>query len=654
MRKIKTLFIIIAILNTSFIFAQFPQQKVNKCYYQQLDYLKKNEIINKKTDVSKQTNYPVNYSHINDIDYKIDIEKIKKSKSTLFIGQNDTVLINTDTTQNGDIMIYDNGVLIIDSAQLTLSGHLYAQDNGQIKIINNAHLHFYQFYVGQYYLWLIDSAKFEASDATVDANGVMHYVQIFNNSVYIAENTNFPDWTFRKIFNNSSLILEDVYHVGDIVVTDSCFVHLTRCDTLMPWLATPNGSVIDIQFPAPDSVAYFEFSETMPNIDGIGYTFIVDTCWRCWWSLETWPGSSVTISNSEVRGTMLRIPGSDTVNIYGIADYNYYPNLLVPVTDRHLEFVNTYAYWWNWYPMEQTIFYMDSCVFGEMIGRGSSEIYATRSIHDGATISLSVEDSAFLSFADGQCLAFISSWNEATFLLENSSVIPYWPYQSTNFAHGHSNLLAVNSSFEYEPEAMDSALVMFVALDTLDTTQVNNNIYISGSAWIDAGPDNSPVITFDRYKLYYCLQSDTIWSFISKVSSEVSHSYLGTWNTASLSPGEYIIRLTIWDNEEDSLSALRQITLVDTTIGINTNQINYPVKIFPNPANEYINVECSNYKGKNIEIKIYNNLGQIIHNEKYTNNTNSIINTSNYSKGLYLVKIMADDKTVETKLIVIQ
>ena len=659
MKRIKTLFVIIAILNTSFIFAQFPQQKVNKCYYQQLDNLKKNETINKKPDVSKQTNYSINYSHNNDIDYKIDIEEIKKSKSTLYIGQNDTVLINTDTTQNGDIIIYDNGVLIVDNAKLTLSGHLYAQDEGQAIFRNNAHLHFNQFYVGQYSLFLVDSAKFEATDATVDANGIPFIrIELRNHSTYIAQKVNFLDWMYRKVYNQSTLILEDVDYVGDILVRDSCQVSFIRCDKLLPWIGMPEGSVVDIQFPNPDTVLYFEFSDAQPGINGIGYTMTMDTCYNVWWGVGTHPGCTLTVRNSTVMGSMMRIPGSDTIIFYGITDYTFYTDLMVPLPDRYYRLIDSYVYSWQPYPLEQTVFYIDSCTFGEMIGKGNSFTYATRCTCDGIFIHLGAAVNAFVSFTDGLVKSFVSTSQNATLLLTNSSVIctSIWspPPLGPNLARQHSYLLAINSYFEYEPEALDSSLVMFVALDTLDTTQVNNNINISGSAWIDAGPDNNPMVTFDKYILYYSLQSDSIWTFISEVSSEVSHSYLGTWNTASLSPGTYNIRLTIWDNEGDSLSALRPITLADTTIGINTNQINYPVKIFPNPANEYINVECSNYKGEYIEIIIYNNLGQIIHNEKYTSKTNSIINISNYSKGLYLVKIMVDDKTIETKRIVIQ
>ena len=479
----------------------------------------------------------------------------------LYIGPGpDTVFIDTDYVQDGDIIIYGQGVLVVDDAKLTLSGHLWIQDQGAALFRSNAQLHFNQFYVGQYYAWLLDYATFEATDAAVDANGVMHFVHLHDDCTYIAKRTTFPDWTFRKVFDRSTLILEDVEYVGDLLVDDSCYVHFTRCDTLMPWFETPDGSVIDIQFPTPDYVDHFEFSGATPNVDGVGFTFILDDCRECWWSLETFPGCSVVVSNSIIRGSCFRMPSSsDTFSIEGIVNYDMHLALTVPLHDRHVRYVNTYVYWWNWYPMDQTVFYMDSCVFGEMIGKGGSEIYATRSTHDGHTILLGSIDSAFVSFTDGLSQAFVGSWNRATLLLVNSTVTPLMPFQSTNLAHGNSYFLAVNSFFAYEPEAMDTALVMFAAIDSPTTGMIGKIIDVFGSAWIDQGPHNP--IAFDRYSMYWSPSEDTTWTLIAESVNEAHHDILATWNTSGMGEGEYDLRLTLWDSAADSLTAYKNVTM---------------------------------------------------------------------------------------------
>ncbi len=530
----------------------------------------------------------------------------------IYIGPGkDTLLIDEDFVQDGNIIIFGEGVLLVDNAKLTISGHIYAQDLGKAVFRNNAWLHFNQFYVGQYLIWLIDSSGFEASDATVDANGVMHYAQLHDDCIYTAVRTDFPDWTFRKVFNRAYLILEDVDHVGDIMIEDSCYVHFTRCDTLMPWLETCDGSVVNIEFPDPDYVEHFEFSESTPGVDGIGFTFIVDQCNRCWWSLETQSGCSVTVNNSEIRGSCVRMPGFDTIDIQNLDNNSYFTHLVVPLEDRLLEYNNTYVYWWNWYPMENTIFNIDSSTFGELIGRGNSETYATNCVHDGATISLSVEDSAFVSFIDGTCLAYISSWDRGTMLLMNSSVTPMWPYQSTNIAHDHSSILAVNSYFEYEPEAMDTALVMVVAIDEPLSGQIDDNINIIGSAWMDTGESNP--VEFDRYRISWAEDGSSDWTLIVESMSQVHSEVIASWNTTGMTEGEYDLQLTLYSTADDSLTALADIMLYLVGIEESRDQNHGCYLSYPNPFTSGASFTYLLSENDMVLLSIYDACGRLVY-----------------------------------------
>ncbi|RKZ25335.1 hypothetical protein DRQ26_06065, partial [bacterium] len=324
----------------------------------------------------------------------------------LLIGPDaDTFYVDTDFVWDGTIYVYGAGVLIVDGAYFSVAGQLAIADSGSAIFKNGATLHFDQFFVGQYSLWLFNYGYFEATDATIDANGTMHFAEMHDFSTYIVRRTYFPDWTFRRVYEHSTLVLEDIGHIGDLLVDDSCEIHFLRCDTLMPWFEAPDGSVIDIQFPEVDSVAHFEFSDDIDGIDGIGYRVVVDSCRQCWWSLETFTGCSVVVRNSEIHGSCVRFRGDDTISVSGIFNYEFHSDLIVPVPDRHLEYVNTYVWWWNWYPLDNTVFFIDSCWFGEMIGKNSSTTYATRCTHDGATITLAAKDSAFLSFEAGSSLA---------------------------------------------------------------------------------------------------------------------------------------------------------------------------------------------------------------------------------------------------------
>ncbi|MCD4829965.1 MAG: T9SS type A sorting domain-containing protein [Candidatus Cloacimonetes bacterium] len=593
------------------LFAHFPQEKVNNVIFEQ----RQNKADFTIAETIPQHSMPL---QMNSERFDRDVISLATEDLTspgnrdiLYIGPGpDTTFITTDFTQDDDIVVFGQGTLVVDDAMLTLGGNLFLMDAGTAIFRNNAHLHFDQYYVGQYYVWMLDDSSFEATDATVDANGVMHYAQLHDNCSYFASNTYFPDWTFRKVFNSSSLILEDVDHVGDIMVDDSCFVHLTCCDTLMPWFEMPDGSVVNMQFPDPEYVEHFELSDETPGVDGIYYTFIADSCSQCWWSLETLTGCDVTINNSIIRGSCVRMFGENTISISGIEDYAMHSNLIVPLDDRNLVYNNTYVFWWNWYPFDDVVFNIDSCSFGEMIGRGNSEIYATNCFHDGATIMLGSGGDALVSFVDGISHSYVGTFNNSTFLFVNSTVTPMWPYQSTNIAHDNSYLLAVNSSFEYEPEAMDSALAMFALLDSLPDYEVGDTIEISGSAWIEPGEQSS--ITFDSYTVHYAPVGTNDWTLIEESTDQVSHDVLAEWDTSDVVDGDYDLMLTISDSAGDSLIALRAITLLESS-GVGDDVSSVKTELlgnYPNPFNPSTTIAFSLVEPAHSTLCVYNIRGR--------------------------------------------
>lgn len=88
----------------------------------------------------------------------------------------------------------------------------------------------------------------------------------------------------------------------------------------------------------------------------------------------------------------------------------------------------------------------------------------------------------------------------------------------------------------------------------------------------------------------------------------------------------------------------------DTT-GIN-ELCQYNFTIFPNPVKEYFNIELSNSKGlnENTFISVYNIQGQLIIQQSIKQ-TNTEVDISKLSKGLYIVKVDALTNTTFKKLI---
>jgi len=78
------------------------------------------------------------------------------------------------------------------------------------------------------------------------------------------------------------------------------------------------------------------------------------------------------------------------------------------------------------------------------------------------------------------------------------------------------------------------------------------------------------------------------------------------------------------------------VNITKSTVRENT------ITIYPNPAEDVINISCSNQIN---EVRIFNFVGQII----YQGN-NSTINTSNFKSGVYIIKVETDESSTTEKI----
>ena len=635
---------------SSFSQNYFPQEKVNKVYFTELNNLVNG---NKKTGKFDVHNRNVLYHSFGSDDIK-NSKKLPDSFSEgdLYVGAHDTILIDADTTINNNIILYQNGVVIVDNADLILSGSIYAVDSGSFILRNQAYLRFNQFFINQYGLHLLNHAVFDAEDATIDGNGVpVNEIELYDSSKYIARNVIFNDWSFRKLFDHSTLILEDVDYVGDMLVKHSCHVSMTRCALLLPWLEIPDSSVISMSFPnvnpfnPTDTVYHFEFNEAVPNVDGIGYSITIDTCTKVIWGMDVQPGSNLTVSNSKIFGFCHRFMHSDTMNIMGIRDSSYYLYLNVPFTDRTCQLINTSVYSWQLYGQaDSAVVYVDSCSFGELMAKENCEVYASNSICDGIWLHLGTVDNGFLSFSNSLNKSFADTWQRSTLLLTNSEIrcTSGWapPPLGPNYAHHHSYFLSVNSAYDFIPYALDTSLVIFLFLDipALFNADTASNISIDGSAWLQAGTNSN--VTFSKYKLYYSEIDSISWNAIGEFTDTVTWGVMGYWDISTLPLGDYIVKLTLFDSNNDSLSALRKVTLTNTASVTNQssfNQFNY--SIYPNPTNGEINIQLPSLYS---HIKIFDAFGNVVF-EKTLNSKQETLNL-NLSSGMYFYQVIDNKK----------
>ncbi len=94
---------------------------------------------------------------------------------------------------------------------------------------------------------------------------------------------------------------------------------------------------------------------------------------------------------------------------------------------------------------------------------------------------------------------------------------------------------------------------------------------------------------------------------------------------------------------------------VDTLL-INTEYLSMPMtRIYPNPADDIINIEIGNTGGQAIEIELLTVSGQVIYRREYKNSQGPLlkqIDLSGYQKGVYFVRIRQSGTVYNGKIIV--
>ena len=78
---------------------------------------------------------------------------------------------------------------------------------------------------------------------------------------------------------------------------------------------------------------------------------------------------------------------------------------------------------------------------------------------------------------------------------------------------------------------------------------------------------------------------------------------------------------------------------------------NSKIKYYPNPFRNFVNIEIEQDL-TNVELQVFNNLGQNV-NVNYSKRNNQLeINTTQFVKGMYCFKIVENDKVIDSKLLI--
>ena len=225
--------------------------------------------------------------------------------------------------------------------------------------------------------------------------------------------------------------------------------------------------------------------------------------------------------------------------------------------------------------------------------------------------------------------------------------------------------MVLQSSLPQEPVALEGGDVWFANISQPDKAFIGDNVILKGSAWIDKGPV-SMLMDFNYYRLYYQKAGDSFWTQIGgDYTAEVRNASLGTWNTQSLQPGQYNIKIALTDNTPDknTVEAIKSLNLLPEILGTNNSQQEpvplagtYDLRIISNPLDKQSAISFQLSTNESVSIKLYDNLGRevkTISDGELSKGKHTItFDNSNLHNGIYFISFTTPAHTETLKIII--
>jgi len=289
---------------------------------------------------------------------------------------------------------------------------------------------------------------------------------------------------------------------------------------------------------------------------------------------------------------------------------------------------------------------LTGCIVGE-IGTGRrSGLLGNQFFCDGSGGYVWSSDSSFLLAGFSYTSGYVRSQANSILMYAYSALSGGYPSALQN-----SVIMVLQCTLPEEPRIFDKSVAWYALITGPPDAIAGDNVPITGSAWIDKTPASN-MMDFGSYRLYYQLNESDVWTEIPGDSlNEKRNETLGLWNTASLPPGQYILRLVIKDNWDNTAEALKTISL-QPSFGIN-DHVSEPFTIYPNPAGDLIYVHVPEGIGK-FHVIISDLSGRIcIEKECYSNNTREEIQIElgALMSGYYTVGLITDEHLYQPKFI---
>jgi len=141
----------------------------------------------------------------------------------------------------------------------------------------------------------------------------------------------------------------------------------------------------------------------------------------------------------------------------------------------------------------------------------------------------------------------------------------------------------------------------------------------------------------------------TSWDFGDGLTSSLaspSHTYINT--------GTYLVRVTVEDNDGSRNTKWKLTSVPVTPTSQHQIYAINDISIYPNPANDRINVMISGVRDNHKTISILNSVGEVVREEESLYQNSTLLNVSTLKNGVYFVRLKLDNQVYNRKIVLLQ
>jgi hypothetical protein len=523
-------------------------------------------------------------------------------------GVNDTMDVTAMWSHNGPIIIGTNGLLRITKAEATILGDIFLLNNGRLEI-SGSNVYLPQKYFYERSILVTGTSVFKATNVKFDYSNLSHNIVLANSGTIDFKNIENYGFTTSGTYGKPTYKIDGINEAGEFVITDSSTIDISNAKTVLLWHHLGKGSSLDFKFPKGDTLAQYDCNKSVNGFKGIEYNVHLDNCFNVMWGLMPEDSTDIKISDSKIRAVGLWFRGKGQQNINGLVDNASYTDYQPNLTDRKFRLINSSVMTWSIYTFDNSIINLTGSIVGEIGSQGKSQVTANQAFCDGTGGYVWSTDTTFLVYGFSTLTTAFRSQGYSFGILGYSALT-----NGVASAVGNSNLIVIQTPLAEDPVPYEGSAVWFINMERPSLASVESKVPIIGSVWIEKGPLNK-YIEFGSYKIEYKRNSDTKWIQLAKdIKKKVNHDTIYVWNTAGLTPDQYVIRLTLFNTLGDSVEAMKSINLQPKFVGINEDYIGTSTEIYPNPSSDFIEIPvgANGRSPLQSDIKIYNMFGQIL------------------------------------------